>query len=56
VVAICDPRVLARAYGRVFLAALPAMTVTQDCQEAMRFLARHAPRSSRGAARAAAAP
>jgi ATP-dependent DNA helicase DinG len=55
VVVICDPRMLARGYGRVFLAALPAMTVTQEADEAMRFLARHAPRAAPGA-RVAAAP
>jgi ATP-dependent DNA helicase DinG len=54
VVAICDPRMLGRSYGRIFLAALPAMTITQDAAEARRFLARHAPRAP--AARAAAAP
>ena len=54
VIAICDPRMLGRAYGRVFLAALPPMTVTQDPAEARRFLARHAPRAP--ATRAAAAP
>ncbi len=43
VVAICDPRMMGRSYGRVFLAALPAMSVTQDRDEALRFLARHAP-------------
>jgi ATP-dependent DNA helicase DinG len=53
VVVICDPRLLARAYGRVLLAALPAMSMTQDPDEARRFLARHAPRSH--LARAAAA-
>jgi ATP-dependent DNA helicase DinG len=55
VVVICDPRMLARGYGRVFLAALPAMTVTQEADEAMRFLNRHAPRAAAGT-RAAAAP
>jgi ATP-dependent DNA helicase DinG len=54
VIAICDPRVLGRAYGRVFLAALPSMTVTQDAAQARRFLARHAPHAP--PARAAAAP
>ena len=54
VIAICDPRMLGRAYGRVFLAALPPMTVTQDAAEARRFLARHAPRAP--APRAATAP
>ncbi|HXW74770.1 MAG TPA: ATP-dependent DNA helicase [Steroidobacteraceae bacterium] len=43
VVVICDPRMLARAYGRVFLDALPPMSVTQDADETRRFLARHAP-------------
>lgn len=55
VVAICDPRMLGRSYGRVFLAALPSMTVTQDAAAVMRFLARHAPRPAAGA-RAAATP
>jgi ATP-dependent DNA helicase DinG len=55
VVVICDPRMLARGYGRAFLAALPAMTVTQEADAAMRFLTRHAPRAAPGA-RAAAAP
>jgi ATP-dependent DNA helicase DinG len=49
VVAICDPRVLGRAYGRVFLNALPAMTVTRDGLEVARFLARHAGRASAAA-------
>jgi ATP-dependent DNA helicase DinG len=43
-VVICDPRMLARSYGRVFLAALPPMTVTQDADEVRRFLRKHAPR------------
>lgn len=46
VVAICDPRMTGRAYGRVFLAALPPMTVTRDGGEVARFLARHAPRGA----------
>ena len=53
VVVICDPRMVGRGYGRVFLAALPAMTVTQDPEEAVRFLNRHAPRAP---ARALSAP
>jgi ATP-dependent DNA helicase DinG len=44
VIVICDPRMLARAYGRVFIAALPPMTMTQDAEEVLRFLARHVPR------------
>ena len=55
VVVICDPRMVGRGYGRVFLAALPAMTVTQDPAEAVRFLNRHAPRAAAGA-RALSAP
>ena len=47
-VVICDPRMLARSYGRVFLAALPPMTVTQDADEVRRFLRRHAPRAAAG--------
>ena len=32
VVVICDPRMVGRSYGRVFLAALPPMTVTRDAR------------------------
>jgi len=42
-VAICDPRVVGRSYGRVLLSALPPMTATRDADEALRFLRRHAP-------------
>jgi ATP-dependent DNA helicase DinG len=42
-VVICDPRLVGRSYGRVFLAALPPMPVTQDADEASRFLRRHSP-------------
>jgi ATP-dependent DNA helicase DinG len=38
VVAICDPRLLAKGYGRVFRACLPPMPVTRDAAEACRFL------------------
>jgi ATP-dependent DNA helicase DinG len=55
VVVICDPRMTARSYGRVFLAALPAMNVTQDEEETRRFLRRHAPRARSRAASADAA-
>jgi len=48
VVVICDPRMVGRGYGRVFLAALPPMTVTQDPAEVRRFLKRHAPRAAAG--------
>jgi len=43
VVVICDPRLTGRGYGRVFIAALPAMPATRDNEEALRFLHRHAP-------------
>jgi len=46
-VVICDPRVMARGYGRVFLSALPPMAPTRDPEEALRFLRRHAPRHAR---------
>jgi len=49
VVVICDPRMVGRGYGRVFLAALPPMTVTREAQDATRFLSRHA-RGARTAA------
>lgn len=44
VVAICDPRLTGRGYGRTFAAALPPMTVTGDQQEAIRFLRKHVKR------------
>lgn len=43
VVAICDPRLVTRGYGRVFLASLPPFARTRDEAEARRFLRRHAP-------------
>jgi ATP-dependent DNA helicase DinG len=42
-VAICDPRLTARNYGKVFLQALPPMTVTRERGAALDFLLRHAP-------------
>jgi ATP-dependent DNA helicase DinG len=44
-VVICDPRMMGRGYGKVLLAALPAMTPTRDRDEAMRFIRKHAPRN-----------
>jgi ATP-dependent DNA helicase DinG len=58
-VVICDPRVMGRGYGKVLLAALPAMTPTRDRDEALRFIRKHAPRNSvsdSATARTAAAP
>jgi ATP-dependent DNA helicase DinG len=54
-VVICDPRMTGRGYGKVFLAALPPMTLTRDRDEALRFLRDHAPRG-RSSARAAVSP
>lgn len=36
---ICDPRLQSRSYGRVFLASLPPMPVTDDVEEAAGFFA-----------------
>jgi len=38
VVVICDPRMVGKGYGRLFVAALPVMNVTRESEEAMRFL------------------
>jgi ATP-dependent DNA helicase DinG len=42
-VVICDPRMVGKGYGRVFVAALPAMNVTREHDEIIRFLRGHAP-------------
>jgi ATP-dependent DNA helicase DinG len=42
-VVICDPRLMAKSYGRAFLDALPPMRVTHEESEALTFLRRHAP-------------
>jgi len=52
-VAICDPRLVEKSYGRVFRASLPPMPWTREAGEAARFLEALAPRA---AARAAAPP
>jgi ATP-dependent DNA helicase DinG len=49
VVVICDPRLLGRSYGRVFLAALPPMSITREAEEAHGFLRRRLPRSAASA-------
>jgi ATP-dependent DNA helicase DinG len=46
VVVVCDPRMVGKGYGRVFVAALPVMNVTREIAEAIRFLRNHAPQSS----------
>ncbi|MCS6947186.1 MAG: ATP-dependent DNA helicase, partial [Steroidobacteraceae bacterium] len=40
VIAICDPRLTAKGYGRVFRACLPPMPITREPDEAVRFLRR----------------
>ncbi|HET9106283.1 MAG TPA: ATP-dependent DNA helicase [Steroidobacteraceae bacterium] len=42
-VAVCDPRLTARGYGKIFLAALPPMSVTRERRAAVDFLLSHAP-------------
>ena len=42
-VVICDPRLSAKSYGKVFLMALPPMSVTRLEKEALSFLRKHAP-------------
>jgi ATP-dependent DNA helicase DinG len=42
-VVICDPRIVGRNYGRVFIQALPQMPITRDHAEALRFLRLHTP-------------
>ena len=39
VVMICDPRLQAKSYGRVFLRSLPAMPVVRDLADVQRFFA-----------------
>ena len=46
-VAICDPRLTSRGYGRIFLDALPPMTITRERHAAVDFLRRHAPPAAR---------
>ncbi len=50
-VAICDPRLVEKSYGRVFRASLPTMPSTRDPGEAARFLAALAPRAAVPAAK-----
>ena len=40
VVMICDPRLLAKGYGRRFLASLPPMPLTRDAGEAVAFMSK----------------
>ncbi|MFO1426747.1 MAG: ATP-dependent DNA helicase [Steroidobacteraceae bacterium] len=44
VIAICDPRLTGKSYGRTFRASLPTMPATRDGEVAAAFLRRLAPR------------
>jgi ATP-dependent DNA helicase DinG len=55
VLMICDPRLLARGYGRRVLASLPPMTLTRSAEEASAFFRRAAP-TSHGHRRESPAP
>ncbi|HSC09261.1 MAG TPA: ATP-dependent DNA helicase, partial [Steroidobacteraceae bacterium] len=41
VIMLCDPRLMTRAYGRVFLESLPPMPATTSLREAIAFLEQH---------------
>jgi ATP-dependent DNA helicase DinG len=56
VVAICDPRLIDKPYGRVFRAALPPMRVTRERGDAIQFLQRIAVDAAPAAAFAASQP
>jgi len=42
---LCDPRLVSRAYGRLFLDSLPPMTRSGDIEDALAFLAAPEPRA-----------
>jgi ATP-dependent DNA helicase DinG len=37
VVVLCDPRLVSRGYGRVFIASLPSMPICRDIEEVVDF-------------------
>jgi ATP-dependent DNA helicase DinG len=39
VLVVCDPRLLSKPYGKVFIRSLPPMTKTQDLDAVQRFFA-----------------
>ena len=43
VIMLCDPRLMTRAYGRVFIESLPPMPATTSLREAIAFLEQHLP-------------
>ncbi len=40
VVVLCDPRLLSKAYGRVFIDSLPPMPLSRDIDDVVDFFAR----------------
>jgi ATP-dependent DNA helicase DinG len=52
VLMICDPRLLAKPYGRRILASLPPMKLARELEEAVRFFESGVPNSSRVSGRA----
>ncbi len=55
VVAVCDPRLKSRSYGRLFVQSLPPATVIEDVEEAARFLRARLAAAGVAASRAALA-
>jgi ATP-dependent DNA helicase DinG len=53
VVVLCDPRILSKSYGGLFLKSLEPMTSTTSLDEVRTFLLSHAPSDATGAARQA---
>ena len=41
VIVLCDPRILSKSYGRVFLKSLEPMPSTSDVDDVARFFAAH---------------
>jgi ATP-dependent DNA helicase DinG len=50
VLMICDPRLLKKQYGHLFLASLPPLARTRDVTDVERFFAADAPQAGQGAA------
>ena len=55
VVVICDPRLRTKAYGRLFVQALPPAQLTEDGEEAARFLRKRLAEAGLGARKAVVA-
>ena len=48
VIVLCDPRLMTRRYGRVFIDSLPPMPATTSLRETIAFLEHHLPSPQRG--------